>query len=109
MTGKSQLLKWSNEKSEHVLLATVVETREAVNVHIYIAISFHLTRSQNFGGTSLTPQISTGRGAAGNIVRSPSRDIEHESCGHVNSANIALKVHTYTYPKPSVIALFSNQ
>lgn len=35
--------------------------------------------------------ISTGRGGAGNIVRSPSRDIEPESRGHVNSANIAPK------------------
>jgi len=37
-------------------------------------------------------QISTGRGGAGNIVRSPSRDIEPESRGHINSANIAAKV-----------------
>jgi len=35
--------------------------------------------------------ISTGRGGAGNIVRSPSRDIEPESRGHINSANIAAK------------------
>jgi len=33
--------------------------------------------------------ISTGRGGAGNIVRSPSRDVEPESKGHVNSAEIA--------------------
>jgi len=36
-------------------------------------------------------KISTGRGGAGNIVRSPSRDIVPESRGHVNSANIAAK------------------
>jgi len=36
-------------------------------------------------------KISTGRGGAGNYVRSPSRDVEPESRGHVNSANIAAK------------------
>jgi len=36
-------------------------------------------------------KISTGRGGIGNIVRSPSRDIEPESRGHVNSANILPK------------------
>lgn len=36
-------------------------------------------------------KISTGRGGAGNMIRSPSRDIEPESHGHVNSANIAPK------------------
>jgi len=35
--------------------------------------------------------ISTGRGGVGNIVRSPSRDIEPESLGHINSANIMPK------------------
>jgi len=35
--------------------------------------------------------ISTGRGGAGNIMRSPSRDIGPESRGHVNSDNIAAR------------------
>ncbi|KZP20938.1 hypothetical protein FIBSPDRAFT_931954 [Athelia psychrophila] len=33
--------------------------------------------------------ISTGRGGAGNIVRSPSRDFDPDSKGHVNSAEVA--------------------
>jgi len=36
-------------------------------------------------------KISTGRGGAGNIIRSPSRDIEPESRGHVLSERLAAK------------------
>jgi len=54
-----------------------------------------IERSVSAGGNDVPrgrdALISTGRGGAGNIVRSPSRGIEPESRGHINSANIADK------------------
>ncbi|KAF7979457.1 hypothetical protein HWV62_42265 [Athelia sp. TMB] len=52
------------------------------------------TTDNSLNGRDTTPSrgrdlISTGRGGAGNIVRSPSRDVEIESKGHVNSADVA--------------------
>lgn len=41
-----------------------------------------------------TPKISTGRGGAGNFMRSSSRDVEPESKGHVPSDKVAARVRT---------------